>query len=466
MQYWANAQLERVPTKYFLDKGCGQSDITFHAGSFHMALKDCGIENYNVVTYSSILPKKCTEIQGIDRPKLRRGAVMDTIMARFDGHKGDNIAAGIVRGDLIKRTNGTYDGSIVCEIGGKLSQAQLDKRLRKAVQELYENGYSEEYELQNVRTDIQACKVEKAFGTVLVVIAFVEHENIFAPPKLEAANFLGSQVPYKSARYVVLPISYDGTATYNRGTAQGPSAILDASTHLETYDIETDSQPHKAGIHTLPSKTLEDDPDQMVALVKKETTKLLQDKKFPLIFAGGHGVSIGAFQAIGEFYKEFTILQLDAHSDLRPSYDGTPLSEACVMRRGLEVTDKIVQVGIRSISKGETNVLDYDKLFLAEDIKKSGNVWLDDVLAECSDNVYITFDVDALDPSVVHAGTPEPNGLYYEHVLALFKKVVKERNVIGFDVNNLVPVPGMNGPEFTIAKLIFQFIAYREKFGR
>lgn len=463
-QYSYVRELERIPRKYFIDKGCGQSDIAVHAGSFHLALQECGIENYNIVSYSSILPKECEEIK--ERPKMRRGTVMNTILARCDGKKGENIAAGIAIGDLKKKSNGKHSGSLVCEIGGKIQEKTLDKKLRTAVSELHKNGYADEYDLVNVRTHIQSCKVKKKHGTVLVSICFTEHEHIVGPPQIEKTNFLGIQRPYKRSEYAILPVLYDGTATYKRGSKEGPLAILDASQHLERYDIDTDCQPHMMiNMHTMDCLDLEDDPVGMIEAVREKVGKIVKDKKFPITLGGGHGISVGAFHAMKERGEEFTILQFDAHTDLRDSYDGTEYSEACVMRRGLETTKNIVQVGIRSISNREVGVLDYDKLFLAADIKQSGDTWIDDVIEECSDNVYITFDVAVLDPSIMNTPTPEPDGLYYEHVYKMIKKLVKKRRIIGLDVNNLMPITGMNGPEFTAAKLILQFIALREKFG-
>lgn len=464
-QYFANRVLERVPSRYFVAKGCGSSDLTVHAGSFHHALKAMGIQDYNIMSYSSILPAGCEETT--ERPVMQRGAVMDTILARHDGVKGDFISAGIIIGDLIKKSSKKKEGSLVCEIGDKISGEQLAKKLQLVIAELHADGYAEEYDLENLRIHSESCKVDKEHGTVLVALCFTEHEMVYAPIQTEHKEFLGLKRSFKNSKYVVQPILYDATATYKRGMKEGPAAILDASTHLELYDIETDFQPHtEIDIATMPFLELGEDPATMVEEVSKATKKILDANKVPITLTGGHGVTIGVLDAFRNYKEDFTVLQLDAHSDLRDSYDGTRYSEACVMRRALEVTDNIVQVGIRSISNRERPLLNYEKLFLAQDIKSGGDEWIDDVIEECTDNVYITFDVDVLDPSIVFTGTPEPDGLYYEHILKLFRKLTKSRKIIGIDVNGLVPVTGMNSPEFTIAKLVFQLIAFNEKFGR
>ena len=463
MQYSEKRLLERIPTKFVLSKSFREDGSNHSDTPFYKALNACGIGNCNIVSYISILPAHCEEVDQM--PQMQTGALLSTILARCDGAKGDQITAGLIVGELIQKSNGRKGGSLVCKASLRGTKQAVTKQLKEAINALYKERHSEKYELENIRVEVESCWVKKKRGSVVVSMALLEHEQVFAPALAKNKPFIGQQAPYNKAKYAVLPILYDGTATHNRGSAEAPLSILNASTYLENYDIETDSQPHKVGFHTLNSIRLEDDPIEMIETVRDEMKKLILDKKFPVLLGGGHGISIGAFHALKELKTEFTILQLDAHTNLRNSFDGTPYSEACTMSRGLDCTDKIVQVGVRSISNRERTTIDYDKLFLSADISGDKGMWIDDVIEECGENVYITLDVDVFDPSIMHSGTPEPAGLNYKQVLNLLKKVIKERNVIGLDVNNLVTVPGMNGPEVTVAKLIFQFIANLEKFG-
>ncbi len=464
-QYSRRREIQKIPTKYFIASGCGQSDITYHAGSYHMALQECGIENYNIMTYSSVLPKNCVEID--EKPKMVHGSVMDTIIARCDGNQGDQITAGIVIGDLVKKASREKIGSLVCEIGEKNEKEYVEKKLHLAIEALHKGSYQDEYDLDNVRTIIKSCQVVKKYGTVLVAIAFTEHEHVFSATDLEIKPFMGDKTDLRLAQYVFLPVPYDATATYNRGAAQGASYILDASNNMEDYDIETDSQPVLAGFHTMSAIVPGEDPQQMVDMVHDAASNIIQSNKFLCTIGGEPGVSIPLFKAISKKHKEFTVLQLDSHTDLRSSYNGTPFNEACVMKQALEYTPNIVQVGIRSISNGEKGKINYDKLFLAQDINSStSDIWIDDVLAECTENVYLTLDADVFDPSIVSSATPEPDGLSYSQVLKLLKKLIQTKKLIGMDVNNFVPTLSTTAPEFTLAKMIYQIIAYREKYKK
>ncbi len=463
-RYSRRRELQKIPTKYFVASGFGESDITYHAGSFHMALQECGIENYNIMRYSSVLPKNCVETD--EKPEMVHGAVMDTIYASCDGEEGDLITAGLIIGDLVKKTNREKIGSLVCEIGEKSEPEAVEVKLKQAIEALYVGGYKEEHDLDNLRVEIRSNRVTKKYGTVLVAIAFTEYEHIFSPVPLKIAPFMAQQGTEKTAEAIFVPVLYDASATYRLGASEGALHILDASTYLENYDIETDTQPIQAGFFTREPIVSGENPIRMVEMVSAAVTRALENGQFPVLIGGGHEISLGAFQAVTRYHKDCTILHLDAHTDLRSSFDGTPYSEACVMSRALELTKNVVQVGIRSMSKREQNAIQYDKLFFAQDIKDGTDIWIDDVLAECTPNVYITVDVDVFDPSIVSSGTPEPDGLLYSHVLKLVRKLTQSRRIVGMDVNNFIPTPGTTAPEFTLAKLIYQTFAFRRKYQK
>jgi agmatinase len=267
---------------------------------------------------------------------------------------------------------------------------------------------------------------------------------------------------FKKSRFVILPIPYEGTSSYKPGTRGGPQAIVNASKQVEFYDQELNTEPYRKGICTLDE--LEPDasnPEKMVEKIYR-TAKDLIDKKRILIGLGGeHTVSIGLVKAFKEKYKDLSVLQLDAHADLRDSYQGSKYSHACVMKRINELCDYL-GVGIRSISKEEASFAKSKgiKLFFAEEIKENPG-FVDDVLKSLSKNVYLSLDLDFLDPSIMPAvGTPEPGGLLWHQTLDFLKKVIQYRNIVGLDLVELSPLPGIIAPDFLAAKLLYKTIGY------
>jgi agmatinase len=275
-------------------------------------------------------------------------------------------------------------------------------------------------------------------------------------------NFGGSEVVYNynESKIIVVPVPYDETSTWIKGADKGPDAILEASVNLEFYDAETDSEAHTNGIFTLPPVTDKSSPEAMVEAVKLKCTDLYRSDKFPVVIGGNHSVSIGSIQAAVAQHKDVTILQIDAHSDLRPEYEGTPLNHACVMARAREIAP-IVQVGIRSMSRDELPNADKSRIFFAHDLHNDKTLY-DKALSLLTENVYLTIDLDGFDPSIMPStGTPEPGGPPYREILAFLKKVIAERNLIGFDVVELCPSPHTKAPDFMAARLIYQLLSYR-----
>lgn len=243
---------------------------------------------------------------------------------------------------------------------------------------------------------------------------------------------------YENARFVVLPVPYESTTSYGKGTRNGPAAILKASAQVENFIPELGCEPYrKAGIHTLKSVA--------VARLESRVESLLKDNKIPVILGGEHSLTPIAVKAFARKYKDLSVLQLDAHADLRNSYKGRKDSHACVMRRVLEICPA-VQVGVRSLSQEEYNFA-----------QKTGQL----KKTRLSKNVYITIDVDVFDPSVIPAtGTPEPGGMLWQEMLTILRTVCAARNVVGFDVVELAPIKGQPASDFTVAKLVYQLIGY------
>ncbi len=264
----------------------------------------------------------------------------------------------------------------------------------------------------------------------------------------------------ENAAVVVLPVPYDETSTWGKGADKGPDAILVASANMELYDIETDSEVYKLGIFTAPPVTEKSSPEAMVNAVHNQALHYIKQGKFLIGLGGEHSVTTGFVRAHADVYQNMSVLQLDAHTDLRPEYEGSPYNHACVMSRVAEICP-FVQVGIRSMDSIEKPFLVKEKLFLAEQIQ-GRNDWQADVVKKLTDNVYITIDLDVFDPSVMPStGTPEPGGMFWYETIKLLRLLAQKKNIIGFDVVELAPSNHNKAPDFFAAKLVYKLLSYR-----
>lgn len=265
---------------------------------------------------------------------------------------------------------------------------------------------------------------------------------------------------YQDCRILILPVAYDGTSTWVKGANLGPEAIINASASLELYDIETDSEAFRMGIFTDNILEMDESPKEMVRLIRGWVADYLEDDKFVVTLGGEHSVSIGSVQAHAAKYPEMSVLQLDAHADLRAEYEGSIYNHACVMARVSE-TCPFVQVGIRSMDVSEKDSMDPARTFMASDIVGKTD-WYDRVLSGLSKDVYITIDLDVFDPSIMPAtGTPEPGGMGWYEVLGLLRKVIENRNLVGFDVVELCPNKNHHASDFLAAKLVYKTLSYK-----
>ncbi|MHC4604654.1 MAG: agmatinase [Planctomycetota bacterium] len=265
-----------------------------------------------------------------------------------------------------------------------------------------------------------------------------------------------------NAKIVIIPVTYDGTSTWGKGADKGPEAIIESSANMELYDIETDFEVYKKGIFTDQLVGDLSSPEDVVELLTGKVQYYIEEGKFVVVIGGEHSVSIGSIKAHARNYEDLTVLQLDAHSDLRDEYNGSKYNHACTMARVKELCP-IVQVGIRSMGSSEKESIDISKTFFAKDIY-SNMVRIEKVISELSEKVYITIDLDVFDPSTMPStGTPEPGGLLWYDVLGLLKPVFKEKDVVGFDVAELCPDVRNKAPDFLAAKLIYKLLSY--KFG-
>ena len=274
-------------------------------------------------------------------------------------------------------------------------------------------------------------------------------------------NFGGNEVVYNydDSEIIILPVPYDETSTWMRGSDKGPEAILDASVNLEFYDIETATEVHLKGIHTVEPLLEKETPSKLVDSVYKQTLKLIDQKKFPVIIGGNHTVPIGAFRAFSERIPDLTILQLDAHGDLRQEYEGSKYNHACAMARAKELAP-VIQVGIRSMSVDELPYVDEERIFYAYQLHNDKSLY-SKAIGKLSRNVYITIDLDVFDPSLMPStGTPEPGGPDYFDLMHFLREVTRYRNVVGFDVVELCPSQTNKSPDFVAAKIIYQLLSY------
>ena len=286
-------------------------------------------------------------------------------------------------------------------------------------------------------------------------------QELFSVPR----NFAGISPPYsdwENSRVVVLPVPYDSTTEWRSGARDGPRAILDASRYLELYDLELRREICQVGIHTLPEMQPEmTGPEQMTQRVYQVARELLAEDKMVLMLGGEHSLTLGVVQAYRERYEDLSVLQLDAHADLRDSYQGTKFSHATVMRRVYELCP-IVPVGIRSLSQEEHKFIAKAgiKPIYAEDLTLSGDS-IKQVISSLSNEVYVTIDVDVLDPSIMSAvGTPEPGGIGWYELLSLLREIAHSKSIVGFDLVELCPSEGPLSCAFLAAKLAYKLIGY------
>jgi len=276
-------------------------------------------------------------------------------------------------------------------------------------------------------------------------------------------NYGGLDAGYtdlENASVVVIPVPYDETSTWGKGADKGPDAILEASANMELYDIETDAEVYKIGIFTAAPVMEKSSPEAMVNAVHQEALKYIRQGKFVVGLGGEHSITAGFARAHAEVYKNLTVLQLDAHTDLRPEYEGSPYNHACVMSRVAELCP-IVQVGIRSMDVVEKPFVVRDNLFLAEEIHGRDD-WYEEVIDQLSENVFITIDLDVFDPSIMPStGTPEPGGMQWYEVIRLLKMVSQKRHIVGFDIMELAPTEINKAPDFLASKLVYKLLAYR-----
>lgn len=270
-----------------------------------------------------------------------------------------------------------------------------------------------------------------------------------------------------TAKYVLIPVPYDGTSTFVKGADRGPQAIIEASDSLELYDTMCGMEAYTAGIHTDSPQLDLSTPDTMVQSVYERTCHFMDKGKLVGLLGGEHSVSVGAIRAAKERYQNLSVLQIDAHADLRDEYHHSPFNHACVMRRAQEMGANVVQVGIRNVCIEEKHNIVEDNTFYAHHIVGASSEWMDRVCDRLTNEVYLTIDLDGLDPAVLPAtGTPLPGGLSWYELVRLLDKVAKNRRIVGFDVVELCPQPDNVVSDVLAATLVYRIITLLEMYKR
>jgi agmatinase len=282
----------------------------------------------------------------------------------------------------------------------------------------------------------------------------------------EASSFLGlseGEARYERARVAVLPAPYGGTVTYGPGTERGPGAILAASAQVELFDEETGGEAWRLGITTLsPVEADGPGPDAWVEETRRRVSRLLEDGKLPLMLGGEHSLSEGAVAACAEHVSALTVLQLDAHSDLRDEYEGSRRNHACAGAR-LREHARLLQLGVRSQCPEERALIEAGEVLtvFAREMDEPG--WEDRLLDEVPEGepLYVTVDLDYFDPSLMPAtGAPEPGGGHWWPTLRFLRRALRRGRVVGLDVMELSPIPGLHAPDFLAARLAYKLIGY------
>lgn len=288
----------------------------------------------------------------------------------------------------------------------------------------------------------------------------------FEYDRLAAGEFGGTTpttTDFEHARVVILPVPLDRTTSYVPGTRNGPHDILVASSHMELWDEETETDVHSIGVSTLPEMEFPfETMDEVIHEIRRVATEIVSRGKFLVVLGGEHSITGPVVAAVASKYAGLSVLQIDAHADLRETYMGSPHNHACVMRRVLEYA-RATQVGIRSLSHEEAAAVPTlpTEIFYDFNMRQQAD-WIERVVDSLGETVYITIDCDGFDPAIMPSvGTPEPGGLTWYEALTLLRRVIESRRVVGCDIVELCPMPGNIAPNFLCAKLIYKILSYR-----
>lgn len=442
---------------YYFIKGCGESKSQL--GAINKALEVSSLSQCRPLIHSNFLSK---DAMFLDESQVKQvGETVDVILASAEGLMGSTITAGIVLGDLYK--NGKKDRTIVCKKSGQFSKQEVELFLNKELKAIGEEFTGADYEIKNIKSRFESLDIKNEHGSVVVGIGFTDKYLPSAVNYPELPPFLGKQGAEDSSKYTVIPVLYEHPHQIKERYAA--LQILRASKYMEDYDLETDQQLSRIGVHTTDALVSVDTPNIFVQKVEEVTTQILRNQKLPIFIGEDQTLTIGALRGVKEVKGAFSLLHFGGSTQLRSSFDGSSFSHACAMKKALDYAKDIVQVGIRSTSNREKKELQYDKIFFASDIfDEKDDHWMEDVIEELSQElVYITVDFSVFDPSVIMSKKPEPMGLSYAKVIKLLKLVTRKKKIVGLDFVGLNPQEGELSSELGAARLIYQTLCFLTK---
>ena len=442
---------------YYFINGSGQSKS--QVGANIKALEVSSLSQCRPLIHTYFLPKESMFLEV--NQVLASNEVVDAILATAEGSKGSTITAGIILGDLYR--NGKKDRTIVCKKSGEFSESEIQESLTNELTSVFREFSDAEYEMRNIKPVLKSITVEDEHGSVLVGIGFTEKYLPLRENYPELPPFLGKESPYEASAFVIVPVLYEHPVQIKEHYA--PLSILKASKYMEDYDLETDQQLSRIGVHTTKALVSTETPHLFVESAEEVMIQLLKDGKVPIFLGEDQTISIGAMRGLREVVGGFSVLHLGASTQLRASFDGSAYSQACALKKGLEYAKDVVQVGIRSTSNREKKDLQYDKIFFASDIlDEKDDHWMEDVIEELSqDKIYITIDASVFDPSVIMSKRPEPMGLSYGKVIKLLRTVIRKKKVVGLDFVGLNPQGGELSSELAAARLVYQTLCFLTK---
>jgi agmatinase len=442
---------------YYLISGIGQGSS--NAVARNKVLEINSIAHCRSLMHVSYLSKDAILLE--KSQVSNSNTVTDVFLAFSEGVKGSRISAGIILADLYK--NGKKDKTLFLKQEGQISEEEIRGLLNSDLEEIFKEYDKSLYELKNITLEVKTLKVEENHGTVAVGLGFVDKFMPMPDRSPGAEPFLAKESTYEDAKFIIMPVLYEHPVKVRDTYA--PLEILKASRLLEDYDLETDQQLSKYGVHTHEPLVSVDLPNVFVHDVEDVMAKFLRDGKFAVFLGEDQTLSIGVMKAIKENVGSFSVLHLGASTQLRSSFDGSSFSQACAIKKGLEYASDVVQVGIRATSNREKKDLQYDKIFFASDIlDEKDDYWMEDVISELSmDKIYITIDANVFDPSVMMSKKPEPMGLSYSKVVKLIKLLARKKKILAIDFVGLKSIPEKIFSEFAAARLIYQTLCFLTK---
>jgi len=264
----------------------------------------------------------------------------------------------------------------------------------------------------------------------------------------------------EQAKIVLIPVPYKGAGTSLKGAKSGPEAFLSASENINLYDIETDTEVYQQGIYLADAITENASAEAMVNAVHQSTKKYIKRNKFVTLIGGDRSMSIGTIRAFNECFNSLTVLQIDAHANLQKTHQGSSLNGSCALHEASQTTN-LIQVGVRSMNVMEKTIMDEEKIYFAHEMAID-DTWMDSAIDQMTENVFLSFDLSALDMSIMTSvANPEPGGLFWYETLEFLNKLMQEKNVVGFDIVGLCPNELNASSDFLTARLYYKMLSYK-----